>query len=149
MKTRAIFLLILSATALAAVMAPVTSLAAGQARAVDIRGVWVGEAQGSIFGAEGSVTITRQRGGEISGIVEGGNVFGTAKFGIRGRVHGNAIYGNMDGNHFQGRVYADGTIRGALKAVDGDTYQVFLRRSYPYWNVNPYGAPSGMPRGSW
>ncbi|MEJ2718760.1 MAG: hypothetical protein P8182_16805, partial [Deltaproteobacteria bacterium] len=56
---------------------------------VDLRGVWVGKAQGPIFGAEGSVTITRQRGEDIVGVVEGGNVLGSARFGIHGKVRGN------------------------------------------------------------
>ena len=42
----------------------------------DIRGGWVGNAKGKIFGAEGSVYITRQERDEIYGTVEGGNFFG-------------------------------------------------------------------------
>jgi hypothetical protein len=116
------------------------SFAAGAA--YDLRGVWVGNAKGPIFGADGSVTITHQEGDRITGIAEGGNVFGRARLNIRGRVNGNYIYGSMDGNLFQGYVYPDGTIQGALKAVDGDTYRIFLRRNmtqyYP-WGAYPYG----------
>ena len=35
------------------------------ASAFDIRGLWVGSAKGTIFGAEGSVTITQQNGEDI------------------------------------------------------------------------------------
>jgi len=123
------------------------------ARNVDIRGLWLGKAQGSIFGAEGSVTITSQKGEEIQGIVEGGNRFGTAKFGIKGTIRGNSIQGSMEGHIFRGVVYSDGTIRGEMKATNGDVYEVFLRKSQPYWNSGPqttpyYGAPFGSPQGS-
>ncbi|MDQ7783338.1 MAG: hypothetical protein RDU20_10690 [Desulfomonilaceae bacterium] len=105
--------------------------------ASDIRGPWVGSANGRIFGAKGSVNIVEQRGEDISGIVEGGNVFGTAKFGITGKVRGNHIFGMRDGHTFQGYLYPDGTIRGLFRSVDGDTYKVFLQRPYPYWGI-PY-----------
>ena len=108
--------------------------------AYDIRGVWVGSAQGSIFGAKGSVNITSQKGEEISGVIEGGNVFGTAKFEIEGRIRGNYIFGSRDGNSFEGYIYPDWSIRGVFKGIDGDTYQVVLRRPYYYW---------GMPQSGW
>ena len=107
--------------------------------AFDIRGIWVGKAKGPIFGAEGTVTITRQEGEDISGIVEGGNFLGTARFPIQGKIRGNYIFGDKDGNVFEGLLYGDGTIRGAVKAIDGNTYRVFLRRPYPYWGMSPYG----------
>jgi hypothetical protein len=99
----------------------------------DIRGQWVGNAQGKIFGAEGSVTITRQNGQEIYGIVEGGNFLGRAKFTINGKIQGNHIYGDKEGHTFEGFLYPDGTIRGLFRAADGDAYSVFLRRPYPMW----------------
>lgn len=99
----------------------------------DLRGLWVGSAQGPIFGAEGSVNILRQTGGEIYGIVEGGNFFGKARFDIKGRVQGNMILGEKAGNYFRGWLYPDGIIRGAVQAVDGDTYQVVIQRPYPSW----------------
>lgn len=109
--------------------------------AYDITGMWVGNAKGSIFGAEGSVNITSQRGEEILGIIEGGNFFGKAKFEIRGRIQGNYIFGARDGNSFHGYIYPDWTIRGVFKGIDGDTYQVFLQRPYnSYW---------GVPREPW
>ena len=108
--------------------------------AYDIRGPWVGSASGTIFGAKGSVNITHQRGEDIRGIVEGGNVFGSARFSITGTIRGNQIYGSKDGHTFQGYVFPNGTIRGRFRAVDGDSYEVFLHRPYPYW---------GMPYGSW
>lgn len=104
--------------------------------AYDITGVWVGNAKGSIFGAEGSVTITSQKGEEIFGIIEGGNFFGKAKFEIRGRIRGNYIFGARDGNFFHGYIYPDWTIRGVFKGMDGDTYKVFLRRPFEnYWGI--------------
>lgn len=127
----------------------------------DLRGVWVGKAKGSVFGAEGSVTILEQKGENILGLVEGGNMFGSAKFKIRGKIRGNQIVGRKAGNVFQGLLYSDGTIRGNLKAVDGDTYTVFLRRKadpmrgyYPHGYGYPYGQPYqqgwGYPYGgSW
>lgn len=123
------------------------------ARNVDIRGLWLGKAQGPIFGAEGSVTITSQKGEEISGIVEGGNMFGSAKLGIKGTVRGNAIHGSLEGNVFRGLVLPDGTIRGEMKAVNGEVYEVFLRKSQPYWGAAPnttpyYGAPYGGAQGA-
>ena len=101
----------------------------------DIRGQWVGNAKGSIFGAEGSVTITHQNGQEIYGIVEGGNLFGRAKFTINGKIQGNHIYGDKEGHTFQGFLYPDGAIRGVFRASDGDAYNVILRRPYPMWGI--------------
>jgi hypothetical protein len=98
----------------------------------------VGSANGTIFGAKGSVNITHQRGEDIRGIVEGSNIFGSAKFSITGKVKGNYIFGSRDGHTFRGYLYPDGTIRGMFRAVDGDQYEVFLHRPYPYWGV-PYG----------
>lgn len=108
--------------------------------ASDIRGPWIGSADGTIFGAKGSVNIFDQRGEDIQGIVEGGNMFGSAKFGITGKIRGNHIFGTKDGHTFQGYLYPDGTIRGLFRSVDGDTFKVFLQRPYPYW---------GMPYGTW
>ena len=107
------------------------------AHAFDIRGVWVGKAKGSIFGAEGSVTITQQDGENLYGIVEGGNFLGKARFSIQGKIRGNQIYGEKQGNVFQGFLFGDGTIRGAVRTTDGDTYRVFLRRPYPSWGGYP------------
>lgn len=106
--------------------------------AYDIRGPWVGSASGTIFGAKGSVNITHQHGEDIRGIVEGGNVFGSAKFSIAGKIRGNQIFGSKDGHTFHGFLFPNGTIRGRFRAVDGDTYEVILHRPYPYWGV-PYG----------
>ncbi|MGC8602835.1 MAG: hypothetical protein ACP5VS_04000 [Desulfomonilaceae bacterium] len=111
------------------------------ATAYDIRGVWVGDAQGTIFGAKGSVTITSQQGEEIFGIIEGGNIFGTAKFEIRGKIRGNYIFGSRDGNSFEGYIYPDWSIRGVFKGIDGDKYQVFLRRPYNNWGPPQQGWP--------
>lgn len=108
--------------------------------ALDIRGPWVGSANGTIFGAKGSVNIFDQRGEDIQGLVEGGNMFGSAKFGITGKIRGNQIFGSKDGHTFHGYLYPDGTIRGLFRSVDGDTFKVFLHRPYPYW---------GMPYGTW
>ncbi|HTY21979.1 MAG TPA: hypothetical protein VMC85_02545 [Desulfomonilaceae bacterium] len=117
-------------------VAPVTvSSALGQG--FDLRGQWVGKAKGKIFGAEGSVFISRQENEDIFGVVEGGNFLGTAKFTIAGKIRGNHIFGQKDGHTFQGFLYQDGTIRGMFRASDGDTYQVFLRRPYPYWGMSP------------
>lgn len=102
----------------------------------DIRGLWTGKAKGSIFGAEGTVTIMQQSGEDIVGQVEGGNIFGRARFSFVGKIRGNYIFGTKDGHTFQGYLYQDGTIRGTFRASDGDTYQVFLQRSYP-WGM-PY-----------
>jgi hypothetical protein len=110
------------------------------ASAFDIRGLWVGSAKGTIFGAEGSVTITQQNGEDIIGTVEGGNIFGRAQFSFNGKIRGNYIFGNKEGHTFQGYLFQDGTIRGTFRASDGDSYQVNLRRPYPYWGM-PY---SGM-----
>ena len=105
----------------------------------DIRGVWVGNAKGNIFGAEGSVNITYQNGEDISGVVEGGNFFGRAKFSIQGKIRGNYIFGSKDGHTFEGFLYPDWSIQGLFRAIDGDTYKVILRRPYPsYWG-SPYG----------
>jgi hypothetical protein len=106
----------------------------------DIRGQWVGKASGTIFGAEGSVTITSQRGEDIQGIVEGSNIFGSARFGIDGKIKGNYIFGNKQGNTFQGYLYQDGTIRGLCQAVTGEKFDVFLRRPYNnYWGMPQSG----------
>lgn len=107
----------------------------------DIRGMWVGNAKGNIFGAEGSVNITYQNGEDISGTVEGGNFFGRAKFSIQGKIRGNYIFGGKDGHTFEGFLYPDWTIQGLFRAVDGDTYKVMLRRPYPVWSY-PYGSGS-------
>ncbi|MFC1836501.1 hypothetical protein ACFL2Q_17555 [Thermodesulfobacteriota bacterium] len=107
---------------------------------LDIRGQWVGKAKGRIFGAEGSVTITQQEGENISGIVQGGNVFGKAKFRIKGTIRGNRIIGEKQGNIFQGFIYSDGSIRGTMKTTDGEVYHVFLRRPFNPWGGYPnYG----------
>jgi hypothetical protein len=104
----------------------------------DIRGLWSGNAKGAIFGAEGSVNITDQRGEEILGVVEGGNIFGKAKFTINGKVRNHQIFGSKDGHTFQGFLYPDGCIRGIFRASDGDTYQVFLQRAYSHgWGLPP------------
>jgi hypothetical protein len=112
-----------------------------QASSVDIRGMWVGNAKGTIFGAEGSMNITYQRGEDIYGIIEGGNFFGRARFAIQGTLRGNEIYGRKDGHTFKGFLYADGTIRGVFRAADGDTYDVFLQRAHSYWG---WGTAPGM-----
>ncbi len=117
-------------------LAPLTALS-GSNQAYDIRGAWVGNAKGKIFGAEGSVYITRQDGDNIYGIVEGGNFLGKAKFSISGKIQGNYIFGQKDGHTFQGFLYQDGSIRGQFRASDGDTFQVFLRRPYAYWGASP------------
>lgn len=106
----------------------------------DIRGMWVGNAKGNIFGAEGSVNITHQNGEDISGIVEGSNFFGKAKFDIQGKIRGNYIFGSKDGHTFEGFLYPDWSIQGLFRAIDGDTYRIMLRRPYPTW---------GYPQGSW
>ncbi len=106
----------------------------------DIRGMWVGNAKGNIFGAEGSVNITHQNGEDISGIVEGGNFFGKAKFDIQGKIRGNYIFGSKDGHTFEGFLYPDWSIQGLFRAIDGDTYRIMLRRPYPTW---------GYPQGPW
>jgi hypothetical protein len=104
----------------------------------DIRGPWVGNAKGKIFGAEGTVYITRQDRDQIDGIVEGGNFLGKAKFNITGKIQGNQIFGQKDGHTFQGFLYEDGSIRGIFRASDGDTFQVVLRRPYQnYWGMSP------------
>jgi hypothetical protein len=103
----------------------------------DIRGPWVGNAKGSIFGAEGSVTITRQQGQQIHGIVEGSNFLGKARFSIDGIMRGNYIFGSKDGHRFEGFLYSDGAIRGLFTASDGDKFRIFLRRPYQQWGM-PY-----------
>jgi hypothetical protein len=116
----------------------------------DLRGTWQGNAKGSIFGAEGSVTVTHQRGENFSGIVEGSNFLGSAKFRIAGKIRGNVIYGAKQGNVFQGILYGDGTIRGVMKTVDGASYRIFLRKANPYGN--PYNNQynwGGYPYGQW
>jgi hypothetical protein len=146
MKTQACLRLFFCSALLAAVISALPA----RGQNIDLRGVWTGNAKGPVFGAKGTVTITHQQGQDISGIVEGGNLLGTAKFGIRGKVRGNMIYGSMDGNHFQGYVHTDGAIRGELRAIDGETYYVFLQRFNPYWGGVPYGAtPYGIPNGMW
>jgi hypothetical protein len=112
----------------------------------DIRGAWIGNAKGAIFGAEGSVTITHQRGEDIRGIVEGGNFLGKAKFNIDGKIRGNQIFGSKEGHTFQGQLYADGSIRGLFRADDGDEYRILLRRPYGQWGM-PYqdGMYQSMP----
>jgi hypothetical protein len=104
----------------------------------DIRGQWVGNAKGPIFGAEGTVTIVRQDGENIYGVVEGSNFLGKAKFDINGKIRGYTIFGEKEGNTFQGQLYADGSIRGIFRDITGDAYKVFLRRPYSYWGM-PYG----------
>lgn len=143
MKMNACFRISCSVTVLLAVLTGV----AAAAGSVDLRGVWVGKAQGPVFGAEGSVTITRQRGEDIVGVVEGGNILGRARFGIRGKVKGNTILGSKDGHKFQGFLYPDGTIRGAMHATNGEVYKVFLRRPYSQWGGTPHGAPFALPYG--
>jgi hypothetical protein len=130
-----------------AVVVPVFVLLCGSsalASEYDIRGPWVGKAQGNIFGAEGTVTITRQEGEDFYGVIEGGNIFGRARFTINGKFRGNQIFGQKDGHTFNGFLYADGTIRGVFRASDGDSYKIFLRRDYSQWGMDPYGAPHGM-----
>ena len=129
----------------AAMLCFLLALSSSESMGMDIRGAWVGNAQGTIFGAEGSVTITQQRGEDIYGIVEGGNFLGKAKFTINGKIHGNNIFGSKEGHTFSGLVYPDGTIRGLFRAVDGDAYEVFLHRPYSYWG---WGVPPGLP-GMW
>ncbi len=107
----------------------------------DIRGLWIGSANGAIFGAEGSVNITHQKGDEIYGVVEGSNFFGKARFTINGKIRGNYIFGAKDGHTFHGAIYGDGSIRGVFRAEDGDTYQIFLQRPY-YWGW-------GIPQRNW
>lgn len=116
-------------------------IAPAESRGLDIRGTWVGNAQGSIFGAEGSVTITQQRDEDIYGVVEGGNFLGKARFTIAGKISGRNIFGSKEGHTFNGMIYPDGTIRGLFRASDGDTYQVFLQRPYSHWG---WGVPPGL-----
>ena len=118
----------------------VTVFLVSPGRGQDIRGQWSGTAKGAIFGAEGSVNITDQRGEDIFGVVEGGNIFGKAKFTITGKIRGGQIFGEKDGHTFQGFLYPDGSIRGVFRASDGDTYQVSLQRPYS----NGWGFPPGM-----
>lgn len=109
------------------------------AQSVDIRGPWEGTAQGSIFGAQGTVYITQQAGEAISGIVEGSNFLGSARFGISGRVRGNYIYGEKEGHTFEGMVYPDWTIRGMFRASNGEKYSIFLRKTFSSSWGSPYG----------
>jgi hypothetical protein len=126
---------------LAILVAAVVVVCSAHGQSYDIRGQWVGNAQGTIFGAEGSVFITKQRGEDIEGIVQGGNFLGTAKFDIIGKVRGNYIFGQKEGHTFHGYLYPDGAIRGLFTAIDGDKFQVFLKRPDMNW---------GMPQsGSW
>jgi hypothetical protein len=122
---------------LVAFVAAVVVVCPAYGQSYDIRGQWVGNAQGTIFGAEGSVFITKQKGEDIEGIVEGGNFFGKAKFEIIGKVRGNYIFGQKEGHTFQGYLYPDGAIRGLFRAVDGEKFQVFLRRPAMYWGAAP------------
>ncbi len=133
MKKSSLFILV-AVAALSSVFASAPAFAQGY----DLRGPWVGNAQGAIFGAEGSVTITQQRGEDLEGIVEGGNWLGKARFSIIGKIRDNYIFGEKEGNTFQGFLYGDGTIRGLVRATDGSTFQVVLRRPYAQW-----GMPSG------
>lgn len=112
--------------------------AAEMPMAQDIRGLWTGNAQGTIFGAQGTVYIASQQGEDIRGIVEGGNMFGRAKFNIVGKIRANRIFGTMEGHTFSGFLLPDGTIRGVFRASNGETYNIFLRRPYQYWPY-PYG----------
>lgn len=107
----------------------------------DIRGQWVGNAKGKIFGAEGSVVITQQQGEDIRGIVEGSNFLGKARFSIDGKIQGGQIFGSKEGHTFQGQLYADGTIRGLFRASDGDEYRIFLQRTYPQWGMQYPSTP--------
>jgi hypothetical protein len=134
MKKSSLFILA-AAVALSVVVATVDAYAQGY----DLRGPWVGNAQGTIFGAEGSVTITQQRGEYLEGIVEGGNWLGKAKFNIVGKIQNNYIFGEKEGNTFQGFLYGDGTIRGLVRAIDGSTFQILLRRPYNQWGMPPGG----------
>ncbi len=111
---------------------------------VDIRGLWVGKAEGSIFGAEGTLNITSQKGEDVYGIIEGGNTFGKAKFSVKGKIQGNMIFASKEGHTFQGQVLGDGTIRGIFRASDGSTFRVFLRRPDPYWGSIPGQMPYGQ-----
>lgn len=114
------------------------TVAAEAPLAPDVRGFWTGKAQGTIFGAQGTVYIVTQQGDDIRGVVEGENMFGRAKFNIAGKVRGNHIFGTMEGHTFSGFLLSDGTIRGVFKASNGDAYNIFLRRPYQYWPY-PYG----------
>ncbi|HMK36329.1 MAG TPA: hypothetical protein VK463_14740 [Desulfomonilaceae bacterium] len=127
------FLSVLTVVAVLAVVCP------AQGQHLDIRGQWVGNAQGTIFGAEGSVFITAQSGEDIQGIVQGGNFLGTAKFDINGKIRGNYIFGQKEGHTFQGYLYPDGTIRGLFRAVDGEKFEVYLRRPGMYWGTPQSG----------
>jgi hypothetical protein len=121
------------------VLAAVGAVYSAHGQSFDIRGQWVGNAQGTIFGAEGSVFISKQRGEDIEGIVEGGNFLGRAKFDISGKIRGNYIFGHKEGHTFQGYLYPDGTIRGLFRAVDGEKFEVLLRRPAMYWGMPPSG----------
>jgi hypothetical protein len=107
----------------------------------DIRGPWVGNAKGRIFGAKGSVVITHQKGEDIRGIVEGSNFLGKAKFSIDGKIRGSQVFGSKEGHTFQGQLYADGTIRGLFRDSDGDEYEIFLQRPYAQWGMPYQGSP--------
>jgi hypothetical protein len=126
------------------VMLQVMVASAAIASGYDIRGQWVGNAKGPIFGAEGTVTIMRQEGENIYGIVEGGNFLGKAKFDINGKIRGNTIFGEKEGNTFHGFLYQDGSIRGLFRDITGDTYNVLLRRPYSPWGF-PYGQNQWVP----
>ncbi|MBI5252761.1 MAG: hypothetical protein HY912_24965 [Desulfomonile tiedjei] len=130
----------------ALVVVQVLAVSAVFAAGYDIRGQWVGNAKGPIFGAEGTVTIMRQEGENIYGIVEGGNFLGKAKFDIIGKIRGNSIFGEKEGNTFHGYLYVDGSIRGLFKDITGDSYNVFLRRPYSQWGVPQGNGQWGQPQ---
>jgi len=138
MKRSSLFIL-MAIVVLSSVVANVPAFGQGY----DLRGPWVGNAKGTIFGAEGSVTITQQQGEDLEGIVEGGNWLGKARFNIIGKIRNNYIFGEKEGNTFQGFLYGDGTIRGLVQAIDGSKFQIFLRRPYPQWGMPQWGMPPG------
>lgn len=107
----------------------------------DIRGQWVGNAKGKIFGAEGSVVVTHQEGEDFRGICEGSNFLGKAKFSINGTIRGGQILGSKEGHTFQGQLYADGSIRGLFRASDGDEFRIVLQRPYPQWGTHYQASP--------
>jgi hypothetical protein len=134
MRTLAVWLLLAVVVAAPAMGEP------GRIQGYDIRGPWVGSAQGTIFGAKGSVLITHQVRDDIFGVVEGGNAFGSARFDITGKVQGNQIFGQKDGHTFRGFLYEDGTIRGTFRSVDGDAFRVILQRPYSQWGMGNSGS---------
>ncbi len=108
------------------------------ADAYDLRGEWRGSAKGSLFGAEGSVVVTKQSGEDFAAVVEGGNWLGRGSFNIRGKIRGAYIFGSKEGNTFQGALYGDGTIRGIAKLFDGSEYKVVLQRPFSQWGSGPF-----------